>query len=269
MDDGRDRMPARRDVRRELMSAAISLSLTTGFDETTVDEIARAAGVARRTFFRHFRTKEDAIFPDHDECLERVVAFLDAASPLRPPLLVIAEAAGIVLDMYVEDPDTAVKRYELTRRVPALREREIAATSRYQRAFTRYLGGRSDEATGDGAAGEAAPAGAKEPPVGPEVGPGVGGEAARLRHEVAAAAVVAAHNHVLRSWLRGGGRGDPRARLTSAMDEVTRALQPWADGRDASGDAHSDEVVVLVTTRRAPLWKIAEEIRNATGEPPS
>ncbi|MER7505050.1 TetR family transcriptional regulator [Nonomuraea pusilla] len=255
MDDRRDRMPARRDVRRELMSAAISLSLTTGFDETTVDEIARAAGVARRTFFRHFRTKEDAIFPDHDECLERVVAFLDAASPLRPPLLVIADAAGIVLDMYVEDPETAVKRYELTRRVPALREREIAATSRYQRAFTRYLGGRRDETTGDGTA-----------VVG---GPEAGGEAARLRHEVAAAAVVAAHNHVLRSWLRGGGRGDPRARLTSAMDEVTRALQPWTDGQDTRGDAHSDEVVVLVTTRRAPLWKIAEEIRNATGRPPS
>ncbi|WP_214416285.1 TetR family transcriptional regulator [Sphaerisporangium fuscum] len=235
-------MSTRRDVRRELMSAAISLSLTTGFDETTVDEIAAAAGVARRTFFRHFRSKEDAILPDHDECLKRVVAFLESASPLRSPLLVIAEAAGIVLDMYLEDPETAVKRYELTRRVPALREWEVGATSRYQRAFSAYMNDRD---------------------------PGGAEEAVRLRNEVACASMVAAHNHVLRSWLRAGGSGDARARLTAAMAEVTRALRPWVDGRSAGDDSPSDEVVVVLTTRRAPLWRIAEEIETVTGRSPS
>ncbi|MEV6037213.1 TetR family transcriptional regulator [Nonomuraea sp. NPDC052116] len=229
-------MSARRDARRELMSAAIGLSLDAGFDATTVDEIAKAAGVARRTFFRHFRTKEDAILPDHDACLGRVTEFLESASPLRSPLLVIADAAGIVLDMYAEDPETAVKRYELTRRVPALREWEIAATSRYQRAFVGYMNGRraKDER--------------------PEF---------RLRHEVASAAVVAAHNHVLRGWLRSAGRGDVRARLAAAISEVTKALGPWVDGLEA--EAAADEVMVVLTTRRTPLWKIAEEIEAVTG----
>ncbi|MEU6414722.1 TetR family transcriptional regulator [Microbispora sp. NPDC046933] len=235
-------MPIKRDVRRELMSAAIGLSLTTGFDETTVDEIARAAGVARRTFFRYFRSKEDAIFPDHDACLRRVIEFLEAASPLRSPLQVIADAAGIVLDMYVKDPRTAVRRYELTRRVPALREWEIAATSRYQRAFSEFMDGRCRE--GDR-------------------------EAFRLRHEVAAAAVVAAHNHVLRGWLRAGGEGDARAQLTAAMTEVTQALQAWVDGRTTGDEEPPDEVVIVLTTRRAPLWRIAEEIETVTGRSPS
>src|SRR4051794_11543821 len=109
------------------MSAAINLSLTRGFDETTVDEIATAAGVGRRTFFRHFRAKEDAVFPDHDECFQRVTEFLDQASPLEPPLLVIGNAARMVLAMYAGEPETAVRRYELTRKVQALREWEIGA----------------------------------------------------------------------------------------------------------------------------------------------
>lgn len=164
------------------MSAAIRLSLDAGFDEITVDEIARAAGVARRTFFRHYRTKEDAIFLDHDECLKRVTQFLDPASPLRSPHLVIADAPEMVLDMYAEDPETAVNRYELTRRVSVLREWEIAAISRYQRAFVRYMDGCHDEAD------------------------------FRLCHEVVSAAVVAVHNHVLRDWPQTGGKGNVRAR---------------------------------------------------------
>ncbi|MGW5158189.1 TetR/AcrR family transcriptional regulator [Nonomuraea wenchangensis] len=231
-------MSTRRDARQELMSAAIGLSLDAGFEQTTVDEIARTAGVARRTFFRHFRSKEDAIFPNHEECLGRVTRFLESTSPLRPPLLVIADAAAIVLDMYAEDPETAVKRYELTRRVPALREWEIAATSRYQQAFVRYLDGRGKEEEADG-------------------------ETFRLRHEVAAAAVVAAHNHVLRAWLRTGAQGDVRAQFDAAMTEVTTALRPWVEGQ-AVGDEPSSEVVVVLAVKGTPLWKVAEEIEAAT-----
>ncbi|GII86161.1 TetR family transcriptional regulator [Sphaerisporangium siamense] len=235
-------MRPKRDVRRELMSAAIGLSLATGFDETTVDEIAKAAGVARRTFFRYFRSKEDAILPDHTACLGHVVEFLEGASPLRSPLQVIAEAAQIVLDMYAEDPETAVRRYELTRRVPALRQWEIAATSGYQRAFSEYLDARRPEEDR---------------------------EAFRLRHEIAAAAVVAAHNHVLRGWLRAGGDGDARALLTAAMAEVTRGLRTWMDGGATGDDEPPDEVLVVVTSRRTPLWRVAEQIEAATRRPRS
>ncbi|MFD4562617.1 TetR family transcriptional regulator, partial [Streptomyces sp. NPDC058469] len=44
-------------MRRELAAAAMELFATKGYEATTVDEIAAAAGVARRTFFRHFRSK--------------------------------------------------------------------------------------------------------------------------------------------------------------------------------------------------------------------
>ena len=72
-------------MRRELAAAAMELFATKGYEATTVDEIAAAAGVARRTFFRHFRSKEEAIFPDHDDTLVRAEAVLNAAPRARAP----------------------------------------------------------------------------------------------------------------------------------------------------------------------------------------
>jgi AcrR family transcriptional regulator len=225
-------------IREDLTAAAIALFLEQGYDETTVDAIAEAAGVARRTFFRYFRTKEDAVFPDHDDCLQRVEELLNAAAPQTPPLAAVGQAAQVVLAMYTHDPATAVKRYELTRSVAPLREREITATSRYQRVFTDHLHKRSR-----------------------------GDEDSRLRDEVVAAAVVAAHNHVLRHWLRAGGKGDPRTRLDVALGAVTAALGGWLEGRSPTPAGAADDVVVVAVRRGTPMWRVVQEIEATTLHP--
>jgi AcrR family transcriptional regulator len=46
-------------VRSAIWDAAVTLFADKGFDETTVDEVARAAGVSRRSFFRYFSSKSD------------------------------------------------------------------------------------------------------------------------------------------------------------------------------------------------------------------
>jgi AcrR family transcriptional regulator len=224
-------MADRSRVRQALTSAAVELFLAKGYEETTVDEIAEAAGVARRTFFRYFRTKEDAVFPDHDECLRRVERFLAAADPTQPPLAVVGATTGLVLAMYTDDPAAAVRRYQLTRQVTVLREREIATTSRYQRVLTDYLHRRSG-----------------------------GLPRARLADEVAAAAMVAAHNYVLRQWLRDGGKGDAAAALAEALSSVAAALSPWVAGGHAPAD---DQVVVLMMPRGTPLWRVVQEVEAA------
>ena len=152
--------------------------------------------MARRTFFRHFRSKEEAIFPDHDDTLVRVQAVLDSADPHEHPLDTVCRGITEVLRMYAHMPEVSVERYRLTREVPTLREREIASVARYERLFTRYLLGHFDE------------------------GAHRDGDDDPLLAEVAASAVVAAHNHVLRRWLRAGGKGDVEAQLDHAFDVI-------------------------------------------------
>ena len=194
----RGRSPeARAEVRRALTEAAVELFTAVGYDETTIDDIAAAAGVARRTFFRYFPSKEDAISPDHEAALERVCEVFEAAHPAEPTAALVLRAGETVLDMYAEDAELSLRRFRLTSQVPALRDRESASVHRYRRLFTRHLRHRfAGQPDGD------------------------------LRAAVIAAAVVAAHNLALRSWLMDGAPADGLARCRANFRRVADLLPP-------------------------------------------
>ncbi|MEW2135127.1 TetR family transcriptional regulator [Streptomyces sp. NPDC005409] len=235
-------------MRRELAAAAMELFATKGYEATTVDEIAATAGVARRTFFRHFRSKEEAIFPDHDDTLTRAEAVLDVAPAHEHPLDTVCRGIKEVMKMYAASPAVSVERYRLTREVPALREREIASVARYERLFTRYLLAHFDET--DHHDGNDDP----------------------LLAEVAASAVVTAHNHVLRRWLRAGGQGDVEAQLDHAFSIVRntfgtgigagRTLTTAAPAAPAAVRTQG-EVLVAVARTDAPLDEVMRTIEEA------
>ncbi|OLT12161.1 hypothetical protein BJF78_24840 [Pseudonocardia sp. CNS-139] len=89
----RGRSPeGRAEVRRELVAAAVALFRTRGYEDTTVDDIAAAAGVGRRTFFRYFRGKEDAVSPDHEAGLARLAAIFEDAHPSEPTASLVLRA---------------------------------------------------------------------------------------------------------------------------------------------------------------------------------
>ncbi|GHC57518.1 TetR family transcriptional regulator [Streptomyces flavofungini] len=233
-------------MRRELAAAAMELFASKGYEATTVDEIAAQAGVARRTFFRHFRSKEEAIFPDHDDTLIRAEAVLNAAPAHEHPLDTVCRGIKEVMKMYAASPAVSVERYRLTREVPTLREREIASVARYERLFTRYLLGHFDE--------HAHHHGNDDP----------------LLAEVAASAVVTAHNHVLRRWLRAGGQGDVEGQLDHAFGIVRRTFGTGIPaGRDTTPSGASatvsdgGEVLVTVARTDAPLDEVMRTIEKA------
>lgn len=177
-------------ARIRLADAAFALFDERGYEQTTVDDIAERAGLGRTTFFRNYRSKEDVIFPDHDRLLELIRDRL-ATSSNNTALVAVSDAVRLVLLHYVDEGDLARQRYALTSKVAALRDREIVSVARYQRLFREFIA----EWMG-----------------GPT-------ESASLRAELMAAAVVAAHNHVLRRWLRGES-SDPVAEVDEAMREV-------------------------------------------------
>ncbi|MGW6521330.1 TetR family transcriptional regulator [Streptomyces sp. NPDC054962] len=238
-------------MRREL-AAAMELFATKGYEATTVDEIAAAAGVARRTFFRHFRSKEEAIFPDHDDTLIRAEAVLNAAPAHEHPLDTVCRGIKEVMKMYAARPEISVARYKLTREVPTLREAEIASVARYERLFTRYLLGHFDEHAHDDDAND-------DP----------------LLAEVAASAVVTAHNHVLRRWLRAGGQGDVETQLDHAFAIVRKTFGTGIGaGRSSAGTPQpapaavsaQGEVLVTVARTDASLDEVMRTIEQALKE---
>ena len=103
-----------------LAEVAQRLFLDSGFDATSVDDIAAAAGISRRTFFRYFATKADVLFVESPEELRRFRAALRDAPPSRPCRQVIAEG---VIDALRHDPADrawALQRTQVIRQVPAL-----------------------------------------------------------------------------------------------------------------------------------------------------
>src|SRR6478752_10474101 len=72
-----------------ITSVALDLFASHGFDEVSVDDVARAAGIARRTLFRYFPSKNALPWGDFDAHLERMrelLADLDPAVPIEDAL---------------------------------------------------------------------------------------------------------------------------------------------------------------------------------------
>jgi AcrR family transcriptional regulator len=221
-------------MRDALVAAAFQLFLERGYEQTTVDDIVALAEVGRRSFFRYFPSKEDVVFPDHERCLADMTEFLAAGGEDDEPVARVCEAARLVLGMYAENPSFSVQRYRLTKKVPGLRAYELSVVWRYERALAEYLRGRF-----------------------------AGRRDGTLQADVIAAAVVAAHNNALRSWLRSDGRGDACAAFDHAVGYVRSAFGGAPpDGRPAR-DEQPEDVVVVVSRRGAPLWRVVQEVETA------
>lgn len=71
--------------RRTLEDAASELFLEQGYAGTTIDQIARRAGVGRNTFFNYFATKSDLLWLDVDDTIRALPEVLREIPPHLPP----------------------------------------------------------------------------------------------------------------------------------------------------------------------------------------
>lgn len=208
--------------RSAVVAAALELFQAQGYDQTSVEQIARAAGVSRSTFFRQFGGKEDVVFADHEVLLTELRGFL--AEGHGDPWAAVCEASERVYAHFAHDPEMARQRYQVVRQVPALREREIITVFRYERLFDEYL--RS-----------------ALPGIDPLDAVGF------------AALVTAVHNHVLRRLLRETKKV-PVSTLQTALVDVRRRYGVGTDLVESS----QDDVVVAVFPRSMPVAEITRRL---------
>ena len=112
-------------ARGRLVQAAFALYGERGFEQTTVAEIAKRAGLTERTFFRHFADKREVLFAGADALQELMVsAVAEAPGSLAPIDAVVAglEAAGAFIQ---DGGKLAQQRQAIIAASAELQEREL------------------------------------------------------------------------------------------------------------------------------------------------
>lgn len=174
-------------TRRAIQEHALRLFTAHGYDATTVEEIAAAAGVSHMTFFRYFPQKEAVVeADDYDPLLERLLA----ARPCdEGPLAALHGALRAALQtILATDRDTLLTRVRLVMSTPSLRSRLWIAADSTRDLFAYGLAQR---------------AGMVEPD---------------LATRVQAGAALAANGAALEAWARDEGD------LIALVDEAFAAL---------------------------------------------
>ena len=109
----------------QIAHTALDLFARHGFEATSVETIAAAAGCSPRTFYRYFGTKEDVMFHDLPAGLEEVGAALEEylAADLGPWDAVTELYAALISRFDATDPEILIQRLDLWLKEPALRVR--------------------------------------------------------------------------------------------------------------------------------------------------
>jgi AcrR family transcriptional regulator len=181
------------ETKYRISETAMALFLKEGYANVTVEAVAEASSVSRRTVFRHFESKDELVFPDHTERLGLVERCLVESAPDTDPVDAVIAATEASLHDFLSRPELALRRYKLTRVVPELRKREIIEHERYVALTRSFLRDRL-------------------PP-----------DAPPFQSMALAALIDAIHRSALGNWVRGDAT-DPVAELAAGMEWVRRLM---------------------------------------------
>lgn len=184
----------RRLLRADLAGVALGLFAERGFELVTVDEIAAAAGMSPRTFFRYFPSKEEVVL-DYERRLQvRLVAALEARPPGEGAVRALREAYRDTAHVEPADRPRVVQLGRILDAAPSLAARvhgeRVAGTEALVEPVARRMRVPVDDP--------------------------------RPRVVVSAMSAVAASEY--RTWLHDGGEGDPADRIVASLALVERGL---------------------------------------------
>ncbi len=113
------------DAKGRLITAAVSLFDEQGYDDTTVAEIAEAAGLTKRTFFRYFADKREVLFNGSPEFQRRWIGGIAAAPPDAGAMAAVSAGLDEVAKLFTDRHPFARTRSRIIAANPELQEREL------------------------------------------------------------------------------------------------------------------------------------------------
>ena len=130
-------------TRARVERAALDLFTLRGFEQVTTDEVADAAGISRRTFFRYFATKADAVWGDFAAHAARLEQLLAGSDPAQPVLASVCAAYVEVNDYAAAELPQLRERMLLILTEPALLAHSQLRYAEVDRVVARYVAARS------------------------------------------------------------------------------------------------------------------------------
>ena len=110
-----------------------------GYSATTIEDIAKAAGIGRRTFFRYFDTKDDVVLWRFDQFARHAVSLLEARPAHESMLTALERALTQASEFYNQDPEQTLFVLRLTEATPGLYAQQLLQQDRWKRWFAEGL----------------------------------------------------------------------------------------------------------------------------------
>jgi AcrR family transcriptional regulator len=183
-------------TRELIIDAAIDLFERNGFDATTVEEIAAAADISPRTFFRYFESKIDVVMAEKGEDHQDIETLLAARPANENPIEAMRQVIRTELGRSLADETSLTARqYRVVMTTPSLRALAFDHFHEHQDAIARAFAAR------------------------------LGVDAASLKMQVLAATVASTTWTVLDWWVADGAAP---GRLLAMIDEGFASLEASA-----------------------------------------
>lgn len=181
-------------TREALAAAAFELFRQKGFEATTAAEIAAAANVSRRTFFRYFPSKDELLFIDNQPRLRRFREHLTVRLASDDTFAPVRRACVAMAEEFMGERDKILARLAIIEASPVLAKQERQQDLEWEDAIAAAL-----------LSGVSAPS-AK----------------ARRKARLIAGAVFGAIRAALSEWLQGRGEADLVERANEGLDLFAR-----------------------------------------------
>ena len=136
-------------IKAELAEAAVAAFQADGFDATTVDTITAQVGVSRRTFFRYFDSKEDAVLLPLEDLGPAVAARLAERPEGEAALPALRGALDVLVEDFTAHPDRWRTVIALYKRTPSLRARHLDKLDQWLTLIAPVLAQRMDAPADD------------------------------------------------------------------------------------------------------------------------
>jgi len=183
------------ETRLALARAAMRLFEERGYAATTVDDIAAAANVSRRTFFRYFSSKEEVFIVDPVGKLAALHVALAGGPPDEPTIAALRRGIVALAGTYFE-PELIQAEARIALLEPAVAAAGLAYQVRWEDALAV------------------------------EVAADLGVDADRdVRPRIVAHTTVAILRAGVSAWFQGGCEGDPAETVAATFDRTTPALE--------------------------------------------